>query len=80
MLVIHFVFVLCVFGGGERKGGRGKLIFWLLGFIQATKERYIFFMLDLGGRLDSSVLASCLPFVNSGYSFVGYLLVFLILI
>jgi hypothetical protein len=34
----------------------------------------------LGGCFDSSVFASCLPFVNSGYFFVGYLIVFLILI
>jgi hypothetical protein len=34
----------------------------------------------LGGRLDSSVLASCFPFVNNGYFFVGYLIAFLILI
>jgi hypothetical protein len=74
-MLIIFLFLFCVCWGGGGGGGRGKLFFWLLMFIQATKERYIFFMPALGGCLDSSVLASCLPFVNS-----GYLIAFLILI
>jgi hypothetical protein len=68
---------VCVLGGG---GGEVKNYFLFFGLIKATKERYIFFMPALGGCFDSSVFASCLPFVNSGYFFVGYLIVFLILI